>query len=174
MVCLPKGDDIMLNGERFKVLDVKERLLPKSRLLSMFKANEYLDNNWNDVNKLKHIYSDIIGSGIWSYELVLDGVSQPINVLHEDSKQQYTEAKSKLMELAYIHGNISIAMQFINKFADISFGYAATLYSIQGSTLDKCFVDMGDIFGTSKLSNKRRLQSFYTAVTRPKYNLGIF
>ena len=174
LMYLPKGNYIMLNGERFTVLDVKEKLLKKSYLLNMYKATDYLNRNWNDVNRLKSIYSDIIGSGIWAYELVLDGCPQPINVLHEDGQQRFNEAKKQLMDIAYIHDNLNIAMQFIGKFADVNYGYASTLYSIQGQTVDKCFVDMRDIFNTTKLSNKRRLQSFYVAATRPRLNLGMY
>lgn len=174
MILLPKGDYIMNNGDRFSVLDVKQTLLKKSYLLNMFKASDYLNRNFNDISRLKNIYHDILGSGIWCWQLVLDGASQPINVLHEDGKQQYSEAKKQLMELSYIHGNISIAMQFLNKFADIDYGYCSTIYSIQGSTLDKTYVDLSDVMDCSKLSNKRKLQSLYTAATRPKYNLGIF
>jgi hypothetical protein len=174
IIYLPKGDPFAYNGERFKVLDIKEKLLKKSYLLSLYKSQEYLNNNWSDINKLKDIYNNIIGSGIWAYQLVLDGCEHTIDVLHEDGEAKFNEAKSHLEKLAYIHDNLNILTQFTRKFAQVTHGYAITIYKAQGQTIDKVYCNMSDVIECSKLSNKRKLQALYTGFSRAKNNLAIF
>ena len=56
-------------------------------------------------------------------------------------------------------------------FGDVSYAYALTCYKAQGSTYKHIFVDMNDIRTTGPLSKKRKLQSWYTAVTRASHNV---
>ena len=56
-------------------------------------------------------------------------------------------------------------------FGDVSYAYAMTCYKAQGSTYKHIFVDMNDIRTTGPLSKKRKLQSWYTAVTRASHNV---
>lgn len=65
-------------------------------------------------------------------------------------------------------------MDFKSQFASVSYGYAVTLYKIQGSTLHGVYVDVSDIFGVKPLTAKRKLQSFYTGVSRPTHLLAMF
>lgn len=59
---------------------------------------------------------------------------------------------------------------FINKFANVSYGYTLTAYKSQGSTFKNIFIDVNDII-TLPLSNKRKLQALYTAITRASHKV---
>jgi exodeoxyribonuclease-5 len=51
-------------------------------------------------------------------------------------------------------------------YAQYNYGYAMTTYKCQGSTYENVIVDINDIINCKPLSNKRKLQSIYTAMTR--------
>lgn len=56
-------------------------------------------------------------------------------------------------------------------FADFSYGYCLTAYKAQGSTYTNSFISAKDIFSVKMISNKRKLQALYTAVTRARENV---
>lgn len=60
---------------------------------------------------------------------------------------------------------------FKDRFGDFSYGYTLTAYKAQGSTYKNVYVCLGDIIGLMVLSDKRRLQSLYTAITRASHNV---
>lgn len=60
--------------------------------------------------------------------------------------------------------------EFLNKFAQISYAYCFTIHKMQGSTYRNIFIDYYDILTIPHLSNKRKLQSLYTALTRASHN----
>lgn len=60
---------------------------------------------------------------------------------------------------------------FRNKFGNFSYGYTLTAYKSQGSTYRNVYICLGDILSLGRLSDKRKLQSLYTAVTRASHNV---
>lgn len=60
---------------------------------------------------------------------------------------------------------------FKGKFGNFSYGYTLTAYKAQGSTYKNVFICLGDIMGLKRLSNKRKLQTLYTAITRASHNV---
>jgi exodeoxyribonuclease-5 len=55
---------------------------------------------------------------------------------------------------------------FKSKFANISYAYAYTGHKAQGSGFKNVYVDIVDIVSIGPISNKRKLQAIYTALTR--------
>ena len=62
---------------------------------------------------------------------------------------------------------------FRDKFADVSYGYAFTAYKAQGSGFTNVYVDLNDIM-TTPISDKRKLQTLYTAITRATHQVIFF
>lgn len=60
--------------------------------------------------------------------------------------------------------------QFIDKYADVSYGYCITSHKSQGSTYNDVFVDIGNILNYNR-SVVDGLKCVYTSVTRPSQNL---
>ena len=60
--------------------------------------------------------------------------------------------------------------KFLEKFANISYGYCYTSHKSQGSTFKNVFVDVNDII-TINISPKRKLQALYTAITRASHSV---
>lgn len=63
--------------------------------------------------------------------------------------------------------------KFRDSFADVSYGYAFTAYKAQGSGFTNVYVDLDDIL-TTPISNKRKLQTLYTAITRATHQVIFF
>lgn len=55
------------------------------------------------------------------------------------------------------------------KFADFQRGYSLTAYKAQGSTYKNVYLDVNDVLTIAPISNKRKLQTIYTAMTRPTH-----
>ena len=51
-------------------------------------------------------------------------------------------------------------------FADCSYAYALTGHKAQGSGYKYIYIDTNDILTIGPISNKRKLQALYTAMTR--------
>ncbi len=62
---------------------------------------------------------------------------------------------------------------FRDLYADVSYGYAFTAYKAQGSGFKNVYVDVNDIL-TTPISDKRKLQTLYTAVTRATHQVIFF
>lgn len=60
---------------------------------------------------------------------------------------------------------------FVRSFGNVSYGYCFTGYKAQGSTYKNVFVDVNDILTTGPISDKRKLQALYTAVTRASHQV---
>lgn len=61
---------------------------------------------------------------------------------------------------------------FVNKFGNVAYGYCYTGYKAQGSTFKNIFVDVNDIVTVSPISEKRKLQALYTAITRASHKVS--
>ena len=60
--------------------------------------------------------------------------------------------------------------EFINQFANVSYGYCYTGHKIQGSGYKNIYVDVNDIVTVGPISSKRKLQALYTAITRATHS----
>lgn len=60
---------------------------------------------------------------------------------------------------------------FISQFANVSYGYCYTGHKIQGSGYKNIYVDVNDIITVGPISDKRKLQSLYTAITRATHSV---
>lgn len=102
-----------------------------------------------------------------------------INIIHESSeakyKKIYKEKKDALRiatgQQRYFKGKDF--SEFKRSFADFSYGYCFTAYKAQGSGFKNVYVDILDI-DTSTLSNKRKLQTLYTSITRATHQVIFF
>jgi len=55
------------------------------------------------------------------------------------------------------------------EFCSVNYAYAITSYKCQGSTLDNVIIDINDIVSCRPLTDKQKIQSIYTAMTRARY-----
>lgn len=118
------------------------------------------------------------------YHITLeDGCS--IHVLHEKSFEKFKrdsemiksiiENVKSISKSSFIH-TISRHLweyyykEFVDKYADISYGYCITSHKSQGSTYNTVFVDIGNILNYNR-SVVDGLKCIYTSVTRPSQNL---
>jgi len=65
---------------------------------------------------------------------------------------------------------IARKMKFLEEFSQVSYGYCFTAHKIQGSTYKNVFVYVNDILSVN-ISNKRKLQTLYTAITRASHSV---
>ena len=136
----------------------------------------------NDLNPIFYNGEDMIIEQIYDsevndiqcYQLWAKHKKMPIYVVKDCDMNKYYSIISELKAKALKSKLWQEYMTFKNNYANISYGYAVTLYKIQGSTLYGCYVDMHDIFGVKPLSNKRKLQSIYVGFSRPTNFLAIF
>jgi hypothetical protein len=94
-----------------------------------------------------------------------------IYVVSNSGMNQFQREKSKLYHFAVTAqfnkpNEWRKYYEFIGQFGNVSYGYCYTAYKIQGSTYKTVYVDVNDIVTVGPLSNKRKLQSIYTALTR--------
>ena len=102
-----------------------------------------------------------------------------INIVHESGKNKYNKIlkekkaalKSAVGGQRYWRGKE--LSEFKRSFADVFYGYCFTIYRSQGSGFKNVYVDVLDI-ETSPLSNKRKLQSLYTSITRATHQVIFF
>jgi ATP-dependent exoDNAse (exonuclease V) alpha subunit len=64
-------------------------------------------------------------------------------------------------------------LEFLDKFADISYGYSLTIHKQQGSTYEKCFVDMKDIIHKNP-KQQEAYQCLFTAITRASKEVHLY
>lgn len=106
---------------------------------------------------------------------ILDvGKSTLLAVPTDEGIKVYNKEASRLKFEALKKKDWYDYMQFISKYANISYGYAINNYKIQGATIKGCYVDLTDILSVKPLSNKRKLQAFYVGISRPTHTLAIF
>jgi len=99
---------------------------------------------------------------------------KPIYVVTDECLPQYNSKIASLKSEALATKFWGDFMSFKKLFANVSYGYAVSLYKIQGSTLRGVYVDVHDILGVKPLTDKRKLQSIYVGFSRPTHFLGIF
>jgi hypothetical protein len=61
-------------------------------------------------------------------------------------------------------------MEFFNQF---EYAYAVNTYVVQGDTYDNVYINLRDILSVGPITDREKLQSFYTAVTRARKKVKI-
>ena len=62
----------------------------------------------------------------------------------------------------------------VSAFADISYGYAITVYKAQGSTYSNVYIDLENIINCGRVSASTRQKGLYTAVSRASKTLKFY
>lgn len=139
--------------------------------------------------KLTHLINKFATICCSSYKTYLLKLSQDelIETLHEKSREKYNIDLKKLKDIladikSLDNSNLTFCIlsnlweflyaNFIDVFADISYGYCITSHKSQGSTYHTAFVDVGNILNFNR-SVVDGLKCLYTSVTRPSNNLCI-
>jgi len=156
-------EPIFYNGQRFTIDKIK-----------MKKLKAFYKSSIPDFGYAKRIL-DVVGDGFDVWHIKSSSLKSSINVLCDHDKQRWFKARRMLGEYCkYVVGNFAYLNQFTSKFASVDYGYCVTLYKVQGGTYDYVYVDYNDVMNCNGLSTKRKLQSLYVAMTRPKINLALF
>ena len=94
-------------------------------------------------------------------------------IIHPSEQSRFQNELSKMVYYAkqeqnpkYRGKKWAAFYNFSKQWADVSYGYCFTGHKIQGSGYKNVFVDVSDILSVGPISNKRKLQSIYTAITR--------
>lgn len=111
---------------------------------------------------------------IWCHQLWIVGKKSPVYVIMDKDQIKYNARLSQLKNKALRKKEWHEYMQFKCQFANLSYGYAITLYKVQGTTLYGNYMDISDVYGVKPLSNKRKLQSMYVGFSRPTNFLALF
>lgn len=122
---------------------------------------------------IQNVYDSVLND-LQCYEIWAVDKEQPIYVIKDVSMREYYRRISELKAEALATKRWSDYVLFRSAFANISYGYAITLYKIQGTTLYGAYVDISDIMSINVLTNKRKLQSFYVGISRPTNFLAMF
>lgn len=130
-----------------------------------------------DINiKNNTILDNYIKQRITSYKTwILISNYQYIYVVHDDDLKKFN---ADILDLKYFvvsnkftdHWD-EIYSQFIDKFADISYGYSITTHKSQGSTFYNVYVDVKDIMDNRNIDEMKKC--LYTAVSRCSNELNL-
>lgn len=127
--------------------------------------------------------NDIIVDSVHCHKIYIDKTNHSnlekynnpfIYVVSNTGEQQYQREKAKLYHYA-VTATYNKSNQwkkyydFIGQFGQVSYGYCYTAYKVQGSTFKNVFIDVNDILTVGPLTNKRKLQCIYTALTRASH-----
>jgi exodeoxyribonuclease-5 len=127
---------------------------------AFYNSSEFLIRNINhgEIDGIKVIYSELEDS---KWMPIVKGNKGHINYeLYRDRLLEYSNAK-KWREF----------WGFKSQFGDFSYGYTLTAYKAQGSTYKNVYISLSDILGIMMLSDKRKLQTLYTSITRASHNV---
>jgi len=158
----PKSSDRYVSGDLIVGNDIYN---PKNDIIPIFYNGEDMI--------VENVYENIVDN-IQCHELWVKYKDRPIYVVKECDIHKYNSRISKLKADAMVKHYWADYMQFKSQYANISYGYALTLYKVQGSTMHGTYVDVSDIFSVKPLTPKRKLQSFYVGASRPTHFLAMF
>lgn len=129
---------------------------------AFYNSSEYLirDVNHGEIEGIQVIYSELEDSK-WM-PIVKGGKGHWNHNIYED----------RLLELSN-QKKWKDFWAFKQLFGNFSYGYTLTAYKSQGSTYRNIYICLADIMGLTRLSDKRKLQTLYTAVTRASHNVTI-
>jgi len=130
------------------------------RNFAFYNSSEYIIKSvdYGEIDGIQVIYAELEDS---KWMPVVLGQKGHVNY------DQYTE---RLLDLSY-QKKWKDFWEFKAKFGNFSYGYTLTAYKSQGSTYRNVYICLADILGLTRLSDKRKLQTLYTAVTRASHNV---
>lgn len=146
---------------------------------------------WSCYNSDEYLILDVVESEynykpkkvkIPCYDLMIETKEHPhllkcenpfVRVVAPEGYQTYKEILDSLKRNAIQCSDYNIRGKlwkdyyaFANCFGSVAYGYCFTGYKAQGSTYKTVYVDINDILLTKPITDKRKLQAIYTAVTR--------
>lgn len=127
---------------------------------AFYNSSEYLIKNvdYGEIDGIQVIYSELEDSK-W----------MPV-VIGNKGHANYEAYQDRLLEFSN-NKQWKDYWDMRAKFGNFSYGYTLTAYKSQGSTYRNVYVCLNDILGLGMLSDKRKLQTLYTAVTRASHNV---
>ncbi len=174
-----KPDRLFIDHEIIYMNDTYTRSKMAKKFGKDVKIVEYVCYN-SDEYKIKLVTEGII-DGIKCYILHIDTAGHPhlldnpdafIPVVMKSSESDYNRRCSNLAHFAntaeYKDKSFKWKKfyEFKNNFGDVAYGYCYTGHKIQGSGYKNIYVDINDIVTVGPISDKRKLQAIYTAMTR--------
>lgn len=123
--------------------------------------------------------SKVSQESILCYNAIVEGRMGALNMVHESNDEMVKAIlKAKQNEIdkasfAQKYKAIDDLSKFRQAFANVSYGYAFTAYKAQGSGFRNVYIDLIDLIN-SPLTNKRKLQSLYTSITRATHQVIFF
>ena len=187
---LKKNKVSYYTSQKTKVINSEETYLEIncSNSNELFKDDKIMEKNNLILNKFDKMFNSV-KIKVWKLKLLTGDI---IYIIHEDIKDDYNEIveslKRKIIKFRIFLNKINSKSKFYDKlmettwsylyenyidiFADISYGYCITTHKSQGSTFKDVYVDMNNII----LKNKNKIESYrclYTAITRTSEKLNI-
>lgn len=133
---------------------------------------ESVDNKSTEIQGQQLNFFEIITTKTDEYGIPKQ---ETVRILHPDDKPTHQAMVSRLFAEAkaitdrYERGQAyGKAYALKDRFAKIDYAYFITSHKSQGSTYDEVLVYEDDIMGVSKITNKEKSQSMYTAITRAR------
>jgi hypothetical protein len=157
-------------------VQLEEQTIPpyfRGQVLTVVDADWNYATNYDD----SATYEDRRISGY-----VPDTTSQPIQILNLDFtavKATYTPIRARMGFTAYCENKQS----FRRYFSQVQFGYAVTVYKIQGSEAESVYVNLGSFWHSlmKNVNDKEMgtnldllIRAFYVAVTRARQYLSVY
>lgn len=139
----------------------------------------------NFYNSEEFIIKDLSLCEISDYQIkcykakVDDNRNEGINIVHESNDVKFKKIlKEKKDALKIATGRQRFFKgkefaEFKRAFGNVSYGYDFTAYKAQGSGFKNVYTDLLDI-ETSSLTDKRKLQTLYTSITRATHQVIFF
>ena len=94
--------------------------------------------------------------------------------------QELEDLKAEFIKIKVLFSDLSVRdfwafyySELIDKFADVTYGYAMTVHKSQGSTYERVFIDMKDIINKNP-KERESFQCLYTAITRASGEIHIY
>ena len=136
-----------------------------------YNSDEYLINLVGE-DVIDGIKCHILMIETKGHQHLLDAENVFIPVVMASSQAEFNKKCSALAHYAKTSDPMHKALKwknfydFKNQFGDVAYGYCYTGHKIQGSGYKNIYVDVNDIVTVGPISNKRKLQALYTAMTR--------
>lgn len=130
-----------------------------------------------DTDQSKDILVPILAINNASREHYLSNLKTIKVIIKSNLKEIFILVKrDPILNLFFLHMSIQIWSvyyygSYINRFADIDFGYAITSHKSQGSTYSNVFVNITDILKCNNRDLLVRYKSLYTSITRASQSL---
>lgn len=151
---------------------------------ALYMTNTFTNHNdksfYNSEEITINSISEFIKDGVKCYRAICgNDAYDSIDLIHEDGLKAYNLKLNDLKDDALSKSGKARKEawaryhDFVNKFAQVAYGYVFTAYKAQGSGYKSVYVDTSDILSIP-VSNKRKLQALYTAVTRATHEVVFF